>query len=151
VKRVGQICSSLAPTKDLAERTYQSLVRIRLCSTSMRLADDYIERNITSSDVEFLLEGSDVEKKHTNTRKIKTNLKPQSASMTTDLSGLKDCDVDMNDIMLVPEQMTDKGLTLCVFISHSPADSANLNNPLAQFVTGVKRKDIDHSQSKYVG
>jgi hypothetical protein len=116
-KRVGQTCATLATTKGLEERrTYQPLVRLPLCSTSMWTEDD-IERNITSSDVEFL-EGEDLKKKGNakTSRKIKD--KPQStrASIdnarhvlaTPDLSGLKrkaDDDDDMNDIMSVLDQI----------------------------------------------
>jgi hypothetical protein len=53
-KRVGQNCET---TEDLEERNYQIWVRFHLCSTSM-WADDDIERDITSSDVDFL-EGGD--------------------------------------------------------------------------------------------
>jgi hypothetical protein len=85
----------------------------------MLRADYDKERNITSSDVEFL-EGRDVEKENN----VKTTWggkdKPESTpsrassiehvSMSSDLSGFQaaDCDADMNDIMLVMDQMTDK-------------------------------------------
>jgi hypothetical protein len=57
---VSQNC---ATTKDLEERNYQTLVRFRLCLTSIMMqADDDIERNVTSSDVEFLQGEEDIEK-----------------------------------------------------------------------------------------
>jgi hypothetical protein len=80
-------------------------------------ADNIIERNITSSDVEFL-EGKDEEKKNDGkvTRKVKD--KPENTRvlidkarhmlMTSDLSGLQ-ADVEMNDDRSVHDQMIDKG------------------------------------------
>jgi hypothetical protein len=78
-------------------------------------------------------------------------------SADSDLSGLQaDCDVDMNDIMSVLDQMMDKGT---YFITHSPedcpSDSVAYRPRRPQFdSTAVKRKDIqvDHShwQSGYV-
>jgi hypothetical protein len=58
-KRVlGQNCATTkAQDHWQEERKYQPLVRFRLCLTSI-WADNDIERNITSSDVEFL-EGED--------------------------------------------------------------------------------------------
>ena len=75
-----------------------------------RRANDDIERNITSSDVEFL-EGRDVDEdlEIAATRRIVKG-KPESPQafsnvehvLTSDLSGLQtDFDVDMNEIMLV--------------------------------------------------
>jgi hypothetical protein len=117
VKRVHQTWATLATTKDQEERrTYQTLVRLHLCSTSM-WADDDLERNITSSDVEFL-EGEDLKKKSIvkTSRKIKDKPESSRASIdnarhvlaTSDLSGLKrkaDDDDDMNDIMSVLDQI----------------------------------------------
>jgi hypothetical protein len=111
VKRVHRTCATLATTKDQEERrTYQTLVRLHLCSTSM-WADDDIERNVTSSDVEFL-EGEDLKKKSNvkTSRKIKDKPESSRASIdnarhvlaTSDLSGLKrKADDDMNDIITV--------------------------------------------------
>ena len=106
-----------------------------MCSSCLRLwADDsnILERNITSSDVEFL-EGRDFKENSSakTSRKIKDKLENAHASIdsnarhvpvltltTPDLSGLKhkaDCDnVDMNDsdIMSVLDQIIDKELTL---------------------------------------
>ena len=81
--------------------------------------DDDIERNITSSDVEFL-EGEDLKKKGNakTSRKIKDKLQSTRASIdnarhvlvTPDLSSLKrkadDDDDDMNDIMSVLDQIS---------------------------------------------
>jgi hypothetical protein len=84
--------------------------------------DDDIERNITSSDVEFL-EGKDSKKENNATSLRKGKDKPESARAsfdnarhgltTPDLTGLhEDDDVDMNDIMSVHDQMIDNELTL---------------------------------------
>ena len=116
-KMTGQTCETL---KDLAERTYLTTVRLYLCSTSMHWpADEIIERNITSSDVEFL-EGEDEEKKSNHpiekvTRKAKDKPentrvlidKAKNSLMTSDLSGLQ-VDVEMNDNRSVHDQMIDK-------------------------------------------
>ena len=119
VKRVRQTWATLATTKDQEERrTYQTLVGLHLCSTSM-WADDDIERNITSSDVEFL-EGEDLKKKSNvkTSRKIKDKPESSCASIdnarhvlaTLDLSGLKhkadEDDDDMNNIMPVLDQIS---------------------------------------------
>ena len=82
-------------------------------------ADKIIERNITSSDVEFL-EGEDEEKKSNHpiekvTRKAKDKPentrvlidKAKNLLMTSDLSGLQ-VDVEMNDNRSVHDQMIDK-------------------------------------------
>jgi len=93
-------------------------VGLHLCSTSM-WADDDIERNITSSDVEFL-EGEDLKKKSNvkTLRKIKDKPESSHASIdnarhvlaTPDLSGLKrkadEDDDDMNNIMSVLDQIS---------------------------------------------
>lgn len=157
-KRVGQICATatrtLATTKDLVGiRTYQTSVRLHLYLTSTWRADDILDRNITSSDVEYL-EGRDLEKKSSGktTRKIKD--KPESTRVSidnarhmltaSDLSGFQaDCDIDMNEIALVIDQMIDKGT---YFIAHSPVDPTN--NPQLDS-TAVKRKNVGH-QSRYV-
>ena len=65
---------------------------------------------------------------------------------TPDLSGSQaDGDINMGgiNIMLVSDQIVDKGT---YFITRSPMNSkrANLDS------TSVKRKDIGHSQSRYV-
>ena len=78
-------------------------------------ADNIIERNITSSDVEYLV-GEDEEKKNDGkVRKAKD--KPENTRVlidkarhmltTSDLSGLQ-ADVEMNDNRSVPYQMMDK-------------------------------------------
>ena len=121
-------------------------------------ADDYIERNITSSDVEFLEgqdfnEGSDVSMK---LAKDKPASPRASASInntltTPDLSGLKhkadqlptadhDDDIYMDDIMSV----LNKPLTWNLLNCHSPT-----NNPQSES-TAVKRKDVGHLQLRYV-
>jgi hypothetical protein len=124
VKRVHQTCTTLAMMKDQEERrTYQTLVRLYLCFMSM-WADDDIEQNITSSDVEFL-EGEDSKIKGNVKTSKKIKDRPESTHVsidnarhvlvTPDLSGLKRkaaADDDMNEIMSVLEHMIDKELTL---------------------------------------
>lgn len=118
-KRVGQICA----TTNQEERNYQTLVRFHLYLTSMWADDDTIERNITSSDVEFLT-GEDVEKvSKGTTKKDKQESNRVHAFVdnakhvltTPDLSGFEGGadseDVVMND-MSVLDQIIDKELTL---------------------------------------
>jgi hypothetical protein len=79
-------------------------------------ADNIIERNITSSDVEFL-EGEDEEKKNKGKVTRKAKDKPENTRIlidkarhmltTSDLSGLQ-ADVEMNDNRSVLDQMIDK-------------------------------------------
>lgn len=112
-KRTSQICETLTTMKDLAERNYLTLVRLYSCSMNMQ-ADNIVERNITSSDVEFL-EGEDEEKKDNGKATRKGKDKPEKGKdkpentrvlidkarhmlTTSDLSesGLQ-ADVEMND------------------------------------------------------
>lgn len=79
VKRVGQNCTT---TKDPKERNYQTLVRFFLCSTSM-WADDDIERNITSSDVDFL-EGNEEKKTRSHVKTSKNTRVPGEVSFVLD-------------------------------------------------------------------
>ena len=88
-------------------------MRFHFCLRRTR-ADNGIEQNITSSDIDFL-EGDDISdakkdktEKHASVDKTRT---------TPDLSGLErkdDSDVDMldSDIMSVLDQIIDKELTL---------------------------------------
>jgi hypothetical protein len=79
-------------------------------------ADNIIERNITSSDVEFL-EGEDEDKKNNDKGTRKAKDKPENSRVlidkarhmltTSDLSGLQ-ADVEMNDNRSVTDQMIDK-------------------------------------------
>lgn len=105
----------------MKEKTYLTSVRFHLCLKGMWADDYYIERNITSSDVEFL-EGNDGEKESNGKKKGKMS-KPEKRTSVVDkarplltipdLSGLQDDgDVDMNDIMLVFHHKLTKGLTL---------------------------------------
>jgi hypothetical protein len=87
---------------DQRERKYQPLVRFRLCLTSVVCADhdDDIERNITSSDVEFL-EGEDKDdmsdaKTSKKDKPEKTRASIHNALTTPNLSGLEHTDVNMN-------------------------------------------------------
>lgn len=137
---VGQACTKLVTMKDLKKRTYRTLVRLlHLCE---HLGWWYIlERNITSSDVEFL-EGEDSvkEKKVKTFESLKIKDKPEGSRVdnarhvlaTPDLPGLKhkDSDVDMmSDIMSVLDQKTDKELTL----SHTARRSPQItHSPLPQ-------------------
>jgi hypothetical protein len=105
----------------------------------MRMLTDYnLERNITSSDVDFL-EGEDEEKK-SNAKVPKKKNKPENAHVsvdnakhvltTPDLSGLEhkaDSDVVMNDvdIMSVLDLIIDKELTL----SHTARRSPQIASP----------------------
>ena len=125
---------------------------------SMRADDNNVEQNITSSDVEFL-EGEDKEKMSYGKTIRKTKgagfqentcdfIDKARHALTTsklDLSGLQDDgDVDMNNIMLVPDQMIDKGTYY--FITHSPVDSIYKQHFDS---TAVKWEDC-HSQLRYV-
>jgi hypothetical protein len=109
---VSQIRETLG--EDPVGKKYQTTVRLHLCSTSM-WADDDIERNITSSDVEFL-EGKDSNKKSNAKTLGKVKDKPESEPFnnaghvltTPDLTGLiHDDDVDMSDIMSVTSLASD--------------------------------------------
>jgi hypothetical protein len=125
-KRVGQNC---ATTKDQEERNYQTLVRFHLYYSTSMWADDDIERNITSSDVEFLT-GEDVEKVSNGTTK-KDKQESNHAFVdnakhvltTPDLSGFEGGanseDVVTND-MSVLDQIIDKELTLSHTARRSP-------------------------------
>lgn len=159
MKKIGQSRTTRATTRDLAGRSYLTSVRLHLCSTTVLADESNLERNITSSDVEYLT-GRDGEKEgdgkvSKKTRKIKD--KPEhhdtrsfidkARQMTPERSGVMvDGDVDMSDIMLV---FIKTSRDLLNFITRSPVDSAN--SPRFDS-TAVKRKseDVDHSQSKYV-
>ena len=145
---------TLATTKDLEGKTYRITVslRLHLFSTSITahdLADD-IERNITSSDVEFL-EGHEEEdsgKKNKATTGMVIKDKPESitdnaidnALTTSDLSGLQNDaseDVEMNDadIMSVFDQINDKvdkGLTLLSHTAPRPLKITHRSSPPCQ-------------------
>ena len=99
-----------------------------MCSMSM-WADDGIEWDITSSNVEFLEgESLNIEREGTNAKTSKDKRESARASVmvdniltTPDLPNLEhkgDSDIDMNDsdIMSVLDQIMDKELTF----SHSP-------------------------------
>ena len=104
-------------------------------------ADNNIEQNITSSDIDFL-EGDDISdakkdktEKHVSVGKTRTTL---------DLSGLEckdDSDVDMldSDIMSVLDQIIDKELTLSHTVQRSLAQTCNN--------AAVKQKNAGQSQS----
>lgn len=108
-KMVG---TTLATMGNLEEKTYQTSVRLRLRLKSSMWADtNDIERNITSSDVEFL-EGGDSQKKSDTMMSKKVEDKQESAHApfdsashvltTSDLSGvIHSEDVEMNDVMSV--------------------------------------------------
>ena len=97
----------------------------------MRMWTDYnLERNITSSDVDFL-EGEDEEKK--SNAKVSKKNKPENAHVsvdnakhvltTTDLSSLEhkaNSDVVMNDVDIMSVQIIDKELTLSHTARRSP-------------------------------
>jgi hypothetical protein len=99
-------------------------------------ADDDIERNITSSDVEFL-EGDDSKEKSNAKKTRKVNSKDSAdvsfnntrhVLTTSDLSGaslIHDGDVDMN-IMSVHDQMIDKELTLSHVARWSPQTHSSI-------------------------
>jgi hypothetical protein len=120
-------------------------------------ADDYIERNITSSDVEFL-EGEDFNEESDVSKKIKDKPESPRASInntlaTPDLPGLgnkadqlptadHDDDIYMDDVMSV----LNKPLTWNLLYR---AHCSPTNNPQSES-TAVKRKDVGHPQLRYV-
>ena len=125
---------------------------------SMRADDNNVERNIMSSNVEFL-EGEDKEKtsygktirkvkgagSQENTHDFIDKARHVLTMPTSDLSGLQDDgNVNMNNIMLVPDQMIDKGTYY--FITRSLVDSVYKQHFDS---TAVKQKDC-HSQLRYV-
>lgn len=139
--------STLATTEDLAKQSYQISVRLHLCLASI-WADDNIERNITSSDIEFL-EGEDEEKKSISKTTRKKKDKPENSRTSIDKakhaltasdlsSGLQaDGDVDMNDIMLVYDQIIDKGLTLSHTARWTPIPQQSSERMLATLSQGT--------------
>ena len=66
----------------MKEKTYLTSVRFHLCLKGMWADDNYIERNITSSDVEFL-EGNDGEKESNGKKKGKMS-KPEKRTSVVD-------------------------------------------------------------------
>ena len=127
----------------LEGKTYQILVRLHLHSMSM-CADDDIERNITSSDVEFLEGDNSKDKSNAKkTRKVNSKDKPESADVpfnntrhvlkTSDLSAslIHNDDVDMN-IMSVHDQMIDKELTLSHAARRSPQTHSSIPQQLSE-------------------
>jgi hypothetical protein len=120
-------------------------------------ADDDIERNITSSDIEFL-EGED--EKEGNARTSKKKDKPESTRTaienaknvfkltTSDLSGLEheaaSEDVNMNDSSVF-DKTIDKELTL----SHTARRSPQIASPLQSSERTLALANLSHGTLKY--